>query len=466
MATNIPEEIQEIWQMDLDHVIHPFQDFESFKETGSDIMSKSEGAYIFDAHGNRLLDGCAGLWCVNIGYGRKEMADAIAEQVVDLAYYSTFGQLTTPPTARFAAKLAEYAPGKLNHVMYSTGGSMANDTAIRMVHYYWNAKGQPNRKKIISRVDAYHGMTYLAAGLTGIEFDRIGFDQEDEIIHHVSAPNVYRPRDDMSPDDLCDFLVQELDEKIQELGPENVAAFIAEPIMGAGGVLVPPRGYHKRTQDVCRKYGVLTISDEVVTGFGRLGHVFASQPVFDLTPDIITSAKGISSGYLPLAATIVTDEIYETISAPRKDGGIFSTGFTYAGHPVCCAAGLKNLEIIENEDICGHVLKVGPYFEEQLATLMDLPLVGDVRGKCFMMCVENVGSKETKDLLPPEARVGDRIARHAQERGALVRPIGHLNVLSPPLVMTTDQVDFLVSTLRTSIEATQDDLVREGIWKG
>ncbi len=236
--------------------------------------------------------------------------------------------------------------------------------------------------------------------------------------------------------------------------------------MGAGGVVVPPHGYHARTREVCREYEVLYISDEVVTGFGRIGHIFASEPVFDLRPDFIVTAKGITSGYVPLSATMIGDQVYDVISVPQAEGALFTHGFTYSGHPVSCAAGLANLDIIEREDICGHVREIGPYFEERLTELLELPVVGDVRGKCFMMCVENVADRETKELFAPEIKIGERISKHCQRRGLIVRPIGHLNVMSPPLILTREQIDTFVDILRESIVATQDDLVREGLWKG
>jgi len=236
--------------------------------------------------------------------------------------------------------------------------------------------------------------------------------------------------------------------------------------MGAGGVIVPPPGYHKRTKEVCERYGVLYISDEVVTGFGRLGHMMASEPVFDLVPDMTTLAKGISSGYLPLSATMISDQIYDVISTPADDGSLFTHGFTYSGHPVCCAAGLKNIEIIERDGICEHVREVGPYFEQQLETLRDLPIVGDVRGKCFMMCIENVADTKTKELLDDDIKIGDRIAAHCQGLGLIIRPIAHLNVMSPPLTLSRDEIDEMVDTLRRGIQASMDDLVREGLWSG
>ncbi len=467
MASNFTAyDSQDLWQKDRDHYVHPWTDFAVFKEQGSDIMAESEGIYVYDADGRRFIDGIGGLWCVNIGYGRNEMAEAIADQVRRIPYYSTFTHLSTPPAAELAAKLAELAPGPLNRVFYGTGGSMANDTAVRLAQYYFNRLGKPTKKQVISRIDAYHGSTYLTASITGVMFDRIGFDVIEDMIHHVSAPNCYRRPEGMNLDAFCDHLIEEFEAKIEEIGPDNVACFFAEPIMGAGGVIVAPPGYHRRMLEVCRKYDVFYISDEVVTGFGRLGYYFASEPVFDIVPDMLTSAKGITSGYLPLSATILSDRIYEVISVPQAENALFTHGFTYSGHPVACAAGLKNIEIMEREDICGHVREVGPYFEQQLAALADLPLVGEVRGSHFMMCIENVADKATKKTFDPAIKIGNRIARQAQERGLIVRPVGHMNVLSPPLIMTRAQVDTTVDILRQSMAAAADELVREGLWKG
>lgn len=464
--SNFNHDSEDIWRKDRDHFVHPWTDFSTFKEEGSLVLAEAQGAYIMDSEGKQYIDGIGGLWCVNVGYGNDEIAQAIADQARRIPYFSSFGHHTTPPAAELAAKLAELAPGNLNHVFYGTGGSMANDTAVRIIHFYFNRLGKPSKKKIITRTDGYHGSTYLAMTLTGVAFDHQGFDLVPDLIHRVSAPNCYRRPEGMSLEDFRDHLVDELEAKIQELGPENVAAFIAEPILGAGGVLVPPPGYQKRTKDLCAKYEVLYISDEVVTAFGRLGHVFASEAVFDLMPDVITSAKGLTSGYQPLSATIMSAEMYDVISVPQADGALFTHGFTYSGHPVCCAAGLKNIEIMERIGLCDHVREVGPYFERELHKLADLPIVGDVRGSHFMMCVETAADKETKALFPMAVKIGNRIAAHAQRRGVIVRPIAHLNVLSPPLILTRAQIDIVVSVLRESIEATMDDLVREGLWKG
>jgi len=465
-ARNFNYDTKAIWKKDLDHHIHPWTDFATFKEKGSLVVAESEGSYIYDSEGNKYLDGIGGLWCVNVGYGRDEIAQAMADQARNMCYYSSFGPHTSIPAAELADKLADLAPGDLNHIMFGTGGSMANDTAVRVIHFYFNQLGKKSKKQIITRHDAYHGSTYMAMTLTGVAFDHQGFDLAKDIVHRVSNPNYYRAPEGMSESEWLDHLVKEFEDKIHEIGPDNVAAFFAEPIMGAGGVVVPPEGYHKRFLEICREHGILYVADEVVTAFGRLGHFFASEDVFGMVPDILVSAKGLSSAYAPLSATILSDKVYEVISKPQCEGGMFTHGFTYSGHPVCCAAGLKNIEIMERENICGHVLKMGPYLEQRLNELRDLPIVGDVRGKCFMMCVENVADKETKELLPAEAHVGDRIADACEKRGVLVRPIAHLNVLSPPLVLTEDQIDYMVDTLRVAIEEVQTNLKKEGFWKG
>ncbi|WP_438465334.1 aminotransferase [Marinomonas sp. PE14-40] len=454
--------MKQVWQQDKDHYVHPWTDFSTFKEQGSMILADSDNVHVVDGEGKRYLDGIGGLWCVNIGYAREEMAQAIADQIMNIPYYSSFGHHTTVPAAQLSAKLAELAPGNLNHVFYGCGGSVANDTAVRIIHFYFNQLGKRSKKKIISRIDGYHGSTYMAMSITGVKFDHIGFDIEEELVHHISCPNPYRRPNDQSIEAFCDEKIQELEDKILELGPDNVAAFFAEPIMGAGGVIVPPKGYHRRSLDVCRKYGVLYVSDEVVTAFGRLGHMFASDDEFDIVPDMITCAKGLTSGYLPLGATIMSDDIYDVISVPQEDGALFTHGYTYSGHPVSCAAAIKNIEIMEREQLCEHVMDMGAYFEEQVKSLGDLPIVGDVRGRKFMMCIENVANKETKELINPDAAVGNRIADHCQARGLIVRPLAHMNVLSPPLTLTKENVDFLVSTLRESIEATTQDLKRDG----
>jgi len=458
---------KDIWRKDRDHFVHPWTHFDSFKQEGSLIMDRAEGVYVTDISGKRYLDGIGGLWCVNAGYGRHEIADAIAEQARRLAFYNPFVDTTNVPAAELAAKLASLAPGALNHVFYTCGGSTANDTAVRIAHYYHARRGKKSKIHVISRIDAYHGSTYLTASITGRPADRSpSLHFIEDWIHHVSSPNFYRSEkaraEGMSEAEFCDFLVQELEDKILELGPDNVACFFAEPIMGAGGVIVPPEGYHARTLEVCRRHDVLYISDEVVTAFGRLGHFFASKDVFGIEPDMIVTAKGLTSGYQPLGACIFSDQVYDAMSAADPDGW-FTNGFTYSGHPVACAAGLANIALMERDDICGHVRKVGPYLEKKLNELLDLPLVGQVRGRHFMMCVENVADKATREHLPEAANIGKRISDHCERLGLIVRPLGALNVISPPLTLTEGQIDELVGILRQGIEAAMQDLKREGL---
>jgi adenosylmethionine-8-amino-7-oxononanoate aminotransferase len=463
MVTNTSLDANGIRQLDFAHHLHPFTDFASFAADELQVIASAEGAYVIDSDGNRYLDGLGGLWCVNIGHGRAEMADAIAQQARKLDYYSTFVAQTSAPPAQLAAKLASLAPAPFNHVFFGTSGSDANDTAVRLIHFYFNRLGKRSKKKLITRHDGYHGTSFLAMSLTGIAYDHIGFDLvAGDLIHRVSSPSLYRRPEGLTEAEFLDTLAQEFERKILELGPDNVAAFFAEPIMGAGGVLVAPSGYHRRMLDICRKYDVLYVSDEVVTAFGRLGHFFASENAFGIVPDIITCAKGITSGYVPLSATLVSDKIYEVIKVPQAPGAMFTHGYTYSGHPVCCAAALKNIEIMEREDLCGHIRNVGPYFERRLKELLDLPIVGDVRGSHFMLCVESVANKHTKELFAPEVGVGKRIATAAQKRGLLVRPIGHLNILSPPLILQTADIDMLVDTLRAAVKEVADGLTREG----
>jgi len=444
------------------HFVHPFTHFDSFRQDGSLVITEGHGAYVSDSQGRRYLDGVGGLWCMSIGFGEEEMAQAIAAQVRRLNFYSAFVDTTNPPAVQLASKLASLAPGDLNRVFYTCSGSSANDTAVRLIHYYNARRGKPEKRHLISRIGSYHGSTYLAMSLTGRESDRsTHFHYLSDFIHHVSCPYVYRRPAGLSIEQFCDQLVDELEQKILSIGPENVAAFFAEPILGAGGVIVPPPGYHRRTWEICRKYDVLYVSDEVVTAFGRLGHWFASRDVFGIQPDIIVSAKGISSGYVPLAAILFSDRVYDVIAAPDPDGW-FTHGFTYSGHPVACAAGLKNIEIMERRDICGHIRRTGPYFEQRLQKLRDLPLVGDVRGSHFMMCTEYVANRKTREVLPDGINVGKRISDHCEKHGLLIRPLGHLNIMSPPLVMTETQIDELVAGLSAGIRAAADDLVREG----
>ncbi len=452
-----------LWQADHDHFVHPWTHFDSFRKDGSLVLAKGEGAYVTDIKGNRYLDGIGGMWCVNAGYGRKELGRAMAEQAEQLGYCNTFVDVTNPPAAILAAKLAELAPGSLSRVMFALSGSGANEGAVRLAHFYHGRKGNLSRRHIISRNNSYHGSTFLTASIGRREGDtRPEFQYLTDTIHHLSAPYPYRRPEGMTLEAFTDFLVDEFKAKIEEVGAENIACFIAEPIQGSGGVVVPPPGYLKRMHAICKANDILFIADEVVSAFGRVGHWFASEPEFGIVPDIITCAKGITSGYFPMGATIYSEEIHDVISAPDPNGW-FTHGFTCSGHPVGCAVALENIAIIEREDILGNAKRVGDHFEERLKALSDLPLVGDVRGRRFMMCVEYVADKKSRAKLPAEANISRRISDACEAKGLLVRPLGHLDVMSPPLILTMDEADFMVDTLAASITEVADDLTRSGL---
>lgn len=449
------------------HHIHPWTDFSARATMPPEVIVSGEGPHIETASGTRLLDANGGgLSAVTLGYGNTEIADAIADQVRRLQFYSHFGQFTAPPAAELSAALARLAPGHINHVHFGTSGSIANETAIRLVHYYFNQVGKRDKKDVIALTRGYHGSTLLSASLTGIDFFRLGFDTLGERIHHLPAPDPYHRPAGSTVEEFCDERIDGLRAKIEEVGPDRVACMIAEPIMAVGGIVVPPPGYLRRAQAVCSEYDVLFVADEVVTGFGRLGEYFSAEAVFGARPDVITCAKGLTSGYLPLSATLVSDEIHDVISVPQVPGGLLTHGFTYSGHPVVCAAALKVIEIMERDDICGHVRDVGPYFEEQMATLGDIPMVGDIRGSHMIHAVELVADRATRQPFDHSVAISKRIARHAQARGAMIRPMQHIAIIAPPIVLNRGEIDTLVSVLGDSIEATAKDLAAEGVWSG
>ena len=430
-----------------DHLLAPYHPFDH-DPTDRLVVASAEGVNITDSDGRSYLDAIGGMWCTNIGTGRDEMAEAIADQVRKLSFANPFTDMMGAPAVELATQLAELAPGDLNHVFFTTGGSTAIDAAFRLVQFYNGCLGRPEKRHILSREDAYHGSTYAAVSIGGKQSDHMAeFQYIDDIIHHLSSPNFYRHGARRTEDQFASFLVEEFESKVSELGAETVAAFFAEPIMGSGGVVPPPANYLQRIWERCRELDILYVSDEVVTGFGRLGEWFCSESVFGITPDIITSAKGLTSGYLPLGAAIYSDRIHAVISEKGHER-YFGVGFTYSGHPVSCAAALKNIEIIEREGLLEHVREVGPYFMDRLRSLEDLALVGDVRGSHLMACVEF-----DTTVLGDDVDIGKLVANAAQERDLIVRPIGNLNVMSPALVVTTNEIDEIVSLLRASIQA-------------
>ncbi len=463
---NPPHDFQSIRSDDNNRWFHPWEFMPDAGHANRAIASHGEGIYIYDENGQKLIDGPGGMWCVQIGYNRREMADAIAEQVMRLPYMNPFS-LTSAPPARLAARLAAMAPGDLNHVFLTTGGSTAVDTALRFVHYYNNIKGRPGKKHIISRENAYHGSTYLGALVTGKDREKNWFDIASPLAHILPHVNPARRPTGMSLETFCTEKVNDLEKKIIELGAANVGAFIAEPIQASGGVIVPPDGYFKRCWEICRKYDVLFIADEVVTGFGRLGHWFASKEVFGIEPDMIICAKGLTSGYIPLGACLVSDRLFSEVSGENARGASFGSGFTYSGHPVACAAALKNIEIFEREGILDYVREVSPHFLERLHGLRDIPMVFDARGMGLVGCVECTVAHlmdyhvDEERALELDTDLGARIDRHCHELGLLVRPLVNQCVFSPPLIITHQEIDRMFDILREGIVRTMHEVEQE-----
>ena len=439
--------------------IHPWDDIVKLGNNERTVVDKGDGVYVYDSDGKRLLDGPAGMWCVNIGHGREEMAQAVYDQIMQLPYTSPWS-LTTGPAAKFSEVLAAEAPGDLNHVFFTTGGSTAVDSALRFVQFYNNVRGKPEKKQIIARKKGYHGSTYLAASVSGKERDKNSLDFAEGLVHHIPAPHPLLKADGQSDAEFLDQCVADLENCILEVGADRCAVFVAEPILASGGVIVPPKGYHERCLEVCKKYDLLYLSDEVVTAFGRLGHCFASEAVFGIQPDIITTAKGLTSGYVPMGAFLVSDRLLKEIKQLGGDSAVFSNGFTYSGHPVAAIAGLKNLEIMKRENLFEHAREVGAYMQEQLQTLRDIPIVRDVRGLGLMACIE-CELQEGEDDLEMDYEIGNRIDAHCQALGLMVRPLVNMCVMSPPLTITVEQIDEMVGILRKGIELAMRDIHEE-----
>lgn len=441
-------------EWDAQHIIHPWDDFTPPDPDARSFVTHGAGIHIHTDDGRRLMDGPGGMWCVQIGYDRPEMADAMADQARRLPYYSPF-YASNAVSAELAGKLAELSPGDLNQVCFTTGGSTAVDAALRFVQFRNNVLGRPEKKRFISRQFAYHGSTYLSASVSGKERDGslMEVDKSVRILPDVCPSR--RPAGQSEADFLAEK-VADLRNAIQEIGPEEVAAFIAEPILASGGVIVPPAGYHKACKAVCEEFDVVYISDEVVTGFGRLGHWFASEQVFGIIPDIITSAKGLTSGYAPLGACMISDRLLEGLG---DAGQAFKNGFTYSGHPVSCAAALKNIEIFERDGILAHVRNVAPIFQSRLHALRNHPLVCDARGAGLVGCLElSADGERTPETLARDYKLGSLVDGFCQKRGLMVRPIINLAVMSPPLVITADEIGEMFDILAAALDEAKASL--------
>ncbi len=447
-----------------DHLVQPWPVSGSIGAEARGRLTAGEGIYVTDAAGRRLIDGPAGMWCVNAGHRRRELAEVMAAQAMELSYNSPW-YTTNAPSAILSKRLAGHAPEGLDHVFYTTGGSSAVETALRFMQFANNVKGRGEKKLIVSRQGGYHGSTYLSASLNGRPRDQDWMDSASELVIKLTCPNPFRRPEGVGPAEFCDYLVSEFRDVIETVGAERIGAFVAEPIMASGGVIVPPDGYLSRMRALCRDNDILFIADEVVTAFGRLGQVFASQDVFGLDPDMITFAKGVTSGYFPLGGVMIAGRLLEDLRRSNHSEAMFAHGLTYSSHPVGCAVALKNLDLLE-DGLLEHARAVSSHFQSRLKALEALPLVGEVRGMGLMACIECVADRTSNNPLTLDLEVGKRIDGHCQELGLLVRPLINMCVMSPPLTITAAQIDEMADILRRGIELTMDDLVREGLWHG
>ncbi|MCM2320174.1 MAG: aspartate aminotransferase family protein [Pseudomonas sp.] len=437
------------WQaLGREHLLAPFSDYKQLGAKGARIVTRADGVYLWDSEGHKILDGMAGLWCVNVGYGRRELADVAHRQMLELPYYNLFFQTAHPPAIELAAAIAELAPEGMQHVFFTGSGSEANDTVLRLVRHYWAIKGQPQKKVIIGRINGYHGSTVAGASLGGMKAMHEQGDLPIPGIEHIAQPYWYGESGAMDPHAFGEWAADELEKKILEVGEDNVAAFIAEPIQGAGGVIIPPQSYWPRVRQILAKYAILFVADEVICGFGRTGEWFGSQ-YYGLEPDLMPIAKGLTSGYLPMGGVIVRDHVAQTLS----EGGEFYHGYTYSGHPVAAAVALENIRILREEKIVERVkAETAPYLQKRWQELADHPLVGEARGLGMLGALELVRDKKSRARF--EGGIGMRCREHCFRNGLIMRAVGDTMIVSPPLVITPEQIDELVSLARKCLDAT------------
>ena len=443
--------------LDAAHHLHPFSDNKALGEKGTRILTRGEGVYVWDQDGNKLLDAFAGLWCVNVGYGRRELGEVAKRQMDQLAYYNSFFGCTTEPAVKLSAKLAELAPGDINYAFYTNSGSEANDTILRLVRHFWAVQGRPEKFHFIGRHNGYHGSTVAGASLGGMA----GMHKQGGLpipgIHHIGQPYWFGEGGDLSPEAFGLQRARELEAKILELGPDNVAAFIAEPIQGAAGVFIPPSTYWPEINRICKQYDVLLVADEVICGFGRTGNWFGSETL-GIQPDLMPVAKGLTSGYIPLGAVLFGERVAAVL---RDQGGELAHGYTYSGHPVCCAVALENLRILEEERIVERCREdTGPYLAERWLKLGDHPLVGEARICGMVGAIELVPDKPSRAFFPDRGRVGGLCRDIALQNGLILRATWDAMLLSPPLVISRGEIDELVEKAWRTLDQTHAALKR------
>ena len=461
---NTPVDTTLIQALDREHFLHPFTDFKDLATRGARVITRAENIYVWDSEGHKILDAMSGLWCVNVGYGREELASAAYRQMMMLPYYNSFFQTTNVPAVQLAARLAALAPeigGRtFKHVFYSSSGSESNDSNVRMVRRYWDLLGQPERKVIIGRVNGYHGSTMAGASLGGMSGMHAQGDLPIPNISHIGQPYFYElGQPGETADEFGLRAAGWLEEKILALGADKVAAFIAEPVQGAGGVIIAPETYWPEIQRIVDKYGILLISDEVICAFGRVGHWFAYEK-FGYRPDLVTFAKGVTSGYIPLGGVMVGDRVAKVLI---EQGGEFNHGYTYSGHPVACAVALANLDLMEKENLPGRVKDdIGPYLARRFTELGEHPLVGLAETCGFMAGLVLTKNKATHEAFKSELGVGMLCRSHCFRLGLIMRAVGDRMIIAPPLVMTHAQIDEMMALIRSCLDATVADLQAAG----
>ena len=444
---------------DVKFVMHPYTNMEKHKESGPLIVEKASGVWVTDDSGKRYIEGMAGLWCTSLGFGEERLIEAAAKQMRELPYYHLFTHKTHNPAIDLAEKLCGMAPGNMGQVFFANSGSEANDTAIKLIWYYNNAVGRPEKKKILARLKGYHGVTVAAASLTGLPYNHKDFDLPIANIGHVDCPHYYRYGEEgETEEEFATRLAENLEKRILEEGPDTVAAFFAEPIMGAGGVILPPKTYFQKIQPVLKKYDVLLVADEVICGFGRTGNMFGCE-TFGIEPDMVTVAKALSSAYLPISALMVSQDIADAVSKNSGKIGTFGHGYTYSGHPAAVAVALETLKIYEERDILAHVREVGPHMQARLREFQDHPMVGEVRGTGLIGAVETVADKATKRSFDPSLAVGPKLMMAAQQNGVILRATpGDAIAFSPPLIITKSEIDQMVDGFAKALDQVHADL--------
>ncbi|WP_299810728.1 aspartate aminotransferase family protein [uncultured Roseibium sp.] len=447
--------------LDAAHHWHPFSDMKSLNAEGTRIITSADGVWLQDSEGKKILDGMAGLWCVQVGHGRTEIADAVHKQMVELSYYNTFFKTTHPPAVALSEKLASLAPAHINRVFYCSSGSEANDTVFRMVRTYWDKLGKPDKKGIIGRWNGYHGSTLAGTSLGGMKAMHAQGDLPLPGVYHIDQPYWFGEGHEMDPDEFGILTARKLEQTIDEIGEDKIAAFIAEPIQGAGGVIIPPDSYWPEIRRILKERDILFVSDEVICGFGRMGEWFGSD-YYGMEPDLMPIAKGLTSGYLPMGGVLVSDRVAEGLMLA---GGEFYHGYTYSGHPACAAAALANLEIIEREGLVDRVKNdIGPYLKERWLKLAGHPLVGEARMTGLLGALELVPDKTNPHKPFRDAGTAGTLCRDISfENGMVMRAVRDSMIISPPLVLTHEEADLLVKTVEKTLDDTFQVLKRDGL---